>query len=135
MRGWDDATLNAAMGRPGYVWQEFSRLVDELHPLLGEDLVELRETVQRLREERHQFVHAVWMRTPGVPGVPDSYEVWHPRTDTTRPVSADGLMELAQRLGQAGVQVQALTTALLDRVKEAQQAHQTPDQPPRTSPA
>jgi hypothetical protein len=118
MRGWDDATLNSAMGRPGHVWQEFSRLVDELHPMLGEDLVELRDTVQRLREERHQVVHAVWMRTPGVPGVPDSYEAWHPRTDTSRPVTAEGLLELAQRLGQGCVEVQALTTALLNRATE-----------------
>lgn len=122
MRGWDDATFNAALGQPGRVWQEFDRLAQELCVLLGADMTELREDVKQLRDERNQLVHSVWMQTNGLPGVPDSYEIWHPRTETTQPVTADRLMDLAQRVGRTATDVQALTTALLELSKERQES-------------
>jgi hypothetical protein len=115
MRLWDDAKLNDALAKPGYLWHEFDRLVTEMRPLLGDDVTALRDEVKKLREERNRLVHSVWMRADAVPGVSAGYETWHPRTDTTQPVTADDLMELADQLGQAVIEVQALTTALLDQ--------------------
>lgn len=121
VRGWDDATLNDALGQPGRVWREFDRLAQELGTLLG-DVAVLRDDIQRLRDERNQLVHSVWMQTSGVPGVPDSYETWHPRSDTAQPVTAEGLMGLAQRIGEAATEVEALTAALLERSEESQES-------------
>jgi hypothetical protein len=125
MRGWDDTQLNAAMAQPGRVWQEFDRLVQPLRPLLGDDLAVLRNDIQRLREERNHLVHSVWMRTADVPVGLYRFVDARSRSCPAHPVTADGLMDLARRIGHTARKVQELTTALLYRFKELQEPYNT----------
>jgi hypothetical protein len=110
----NEETLNQKMARCGHTWEVFDRLVDELSPAIGDGLTALRDDIQRLRDERNQFVRSVWIRLTRIPDVLDNDEIWHPRTDAFRPVNAKELVDLAHRLGRAATELHVLTTALLN---------------------